>query len=109
MRNVSGSGPELRLSCRVPVGDHFEGATALGSRRLSGMVDVIPDRPGSLAGLLHRVGELGANVMDVEHSRISGTLQLGEVDVALDLETRGNEHCAHVTTALHAAGYTVLP
>jgi threonine dehydratase len=67
----------------------------------------IPDRPGSLAGLLRRVGELGANVVDVEHSRIAGSLRLGEVDVALDLETRGAEHCADVAAALHAAGYTV--
>lgn len=68
----------------------------------------VPDRPGSLAGLLKRVGELGANVLDVEHSRVSGALRLGEADVALDLETRGVEHCAQVTEALHAAGYTFL-
>jgi threonine dehydratase len=68
----------------------------------------VPDRPGSLAALLRRVGELGANVLDVEHSRVSGALRLGEVDVALDLETRGPEHCAQVTESLHAAGYTVL-
>jgi threonine dehydratase len=68
----------------------------------------IPDRPGSLAALLKRVGELGANVLDVEHSRVSGALRLGEADVALDLETRGLEHCLQVTEALHAAGYIVL-
>ncbi|HEX3588122.1 MAG TPA: threonine ammonia-lyase [Pseudonocardiaceae bacterium] len=68
----------------------------------------VPDRPGSLAALLARVGELGANVLDVEHSRVSGALRLGEVEVALDLETRGADHCAQVTEALHAAGYTVL-
>jgi threonine dehydratase len=68
----------------------------------------IPDRPGSLAALLKRVSDLGANVLDVEHSRVSGALRLGEADVALDLETRGLEHCARVTEALHAAGYVVL-
>ncbi|HEX5402022.1 MAG TPA: threonine ammonia-lyase [Pseudonocardiaceae bacterium] len=68
----------------------------------------IPDRPGSLAALLKRLGELGANVLDVEHSRVSSALRLGEADVALDLETRGAEHSAQVTEALHAAGYIVL-
>jgi threonine dehydratase len=68
----------------------------------------IPDRPGSLAALLQRVGDLGANVLDVEHSRVSGALRLGEADVALVLETRGAEHRAQVTDALHAVGYTVL-
>jgi threonine dehydratase len=65
----------------------------------------MPDRPGSLAKLLTLVGELGANVLDVEHSRISGALRLGEVDVALNLETRGPEHCAKVTETLATAGY----
>jgi threonine dehydratase len=68
----------------------------------------VPDRPGSLAVLLRLVGDLGANVLDVEHSRVGGALRLGEADVALDLETRGPEHCAQVISALHAAGYTVL-
>ncbi|SFP37943.1 threonine dehydratase [Amycolatopsis arida] len=69
---------------------------------------LVPDRPGSLAGVLTRVSELGANVLDVEHSRISGRLALGEVEVALNLETRGSQHCAEVATELQRAGFTVL-
>lgn len=68
----------------------------------------VPDRPGSLAGVLTKVSELGANVLDVEHSRISGALALGEVDVSLNLETRGPDHCADVAAELQRAGYTVL-
>lgn len=69
----------------------------------------VPDRPGSLAGVLTRVGELGANVLDVEHSRISGRLAMGEVEIALKLETRGAQHCAEVAAQLQRAGYTVMP
>lgn len=68
----------------------------------------VPDRPGSLAGVLSEVSALGANVLDVEHSRISGALALGEVDVSLNLETRGPEHCATVSAELQHAGYVVL-
>jgi threonine dehydratase len=68
---------------------------------------VIPDRPGSLAGLLSRVGELGANVVDVAHSRLGRSVALGEVDVALSLETRGTDHCAQVVQSLRGAGYKV--
>ena len=68
----------------------------------------VPDRPGSLVGVLSCVSELGANVLDVEHSRISGTLDLGEADVELALETRGPEHCKEVEVALTNAGYTVV-
>ncbi|NIJ10677.1 threonine dehydratase [Saccharomonospora amisosensis] len=69
----------------------------------------VPDRPGSLAGVLTRVSELGANVLDIEHSRISGRLAMGEVEIALKLETRGAQHCEEVASQLQRAGYTVMP
>jgi threonine dehydratase len=68
----------------------------------------VPDRPGSLASVLSCVSSLGANVLDVEHSRISGTLAIGEVEVALALETRGPEHCDEVAAALQSAGFIVV-
>jgi len=67
----------------------------------------IPDRPGSLASLLARVGELGANVVDVAHSRLGRSVALGEVNVALSLETRGPDHCAQVVQSLRSAGFKV--
>jgi threonine dehydratase len=67
----------------------------------------VGDRPGALAELLALVGSLGANVLDVEHSRISDTLPLGDVEVALALETRGPEHCAELVDALRVAGHAV--
>lgn len=68
---------------------------------------VLPDRPGSLATLLVRVGELGANVVDVVHSRLGPTVAIGEVNVWLSLETRGSEHCAEVVGSLRAGGFHV--
>jgi len=79
---------------------------AAASRYLSLRVRV-GDRPGALAELLALVGSHAANVLDVAHSRISGALPLGEVDVALTLETRGPEHCAELVDALRAAGHAV--
>lgn len=67
----------------------------------------LPDRPGALAGLLARLGELSANVLDVAHSRIARALSLGEVDVEVNVETRGAEHRQQVLTELEAAGYAV--
>jgi threonine dehydratase len=66
----------------------------------------VPDRPGELATLLGRVSGLGANVVDVSHSRI-GSLALGDVVVELSLEARGHEHCQEVLADLDAAGYRV--
>ena len=68
----------------------------------------IADRPGALAALLTLIGEQGANVLDVAHSRISGALHLGEVDVAVSLETRGPEHIADLSEALRAAGHGLI-
>ncbi|HKR51835.1 MAG TPA: threonine ammonia-lyase [Pseudonocardiaceae bacterium] len=67
----------------------------------------VPDRPGELAALLRRVGESGANVVDVAHSRTAGTLAVGEVVVALSLETRGSRHREELVADLGAAGYQV--
>jgi threonine dehydratase len=79
---------------------------AAASRYLSLRIR-IADRPGALAGLLALIGSLGANVVDVAHSRVSGALPLGEVDVALSLETRGEKHCTELVEALSAAGHAV--
>ena len=67
----------------------------------------IADRPGELARLLVLVAELGANVVDVEHSRTTSHLDLGEVEVALSVETRGAEHRVELLAALGAAGHAV--
>jgi threonine dehydratase len=68
----------------------------------------IADRPGALAALLTLIGEQGANVLDIAHSRISGALPLGEVDVAVSLETRGAQHIDDLVRALRAAGHRVI-
>jgi threonine dehydratase len=67
----------------------------------------VGDRPGALAELLQQVAGLGANVIDIEHSRISGTVPMGDVDVALSLETRGPDHCRELVEALRDAGHRV--
>ncbi len=68
----------------------------------------IPDRPGELARLLGLLAETGANVLDVEHVRTGPKLHLDEVEVALQLETRGPLHCDEVLARLRAAGYPLI-
>ena len=68
----------------------------------------IPDRPGELAHLLGTLAESGANVLDVEHVRTGPKLHLDEVEVALQLETRGPDHCDEVLSRLRAAGYPLV-
>ena len=68
----------------------------------------VPDRPGELAKLLGTLAETGANVLDVEHLRTGPKLHLDEVEVALQLETRGPTHCDEVLSRLRAAGYPLI-
>jgi threonine dehydratase len=68
----------------------------------------LPDRPGALATLLHELAGLGANVLDVWHERVTPRLQVGDVEVLLQVETRGPEHCEEVITELRQAGYTLV-
>ena len=67
----------------------------------------IPDRPGELHRLLGLIAEIGGNVVGVEHHREGVSVHLGEVDVALQIETRGSEHIAKLVEHLGDAGYTL--
>ncbi|MDQ4053517.1 MAG: threonine ammonia-lyase [Actinomycetota bacterium] len=68
----------------------------------------IPDVPGGLAQLLTEVGSAGANVLEVVHERISPMLSLDEVEVHLQLETRGEPHAEKVVARLRERGYRVI-
>jgi threonine dehydratase len=67
----------------------------------------VPDRPGSLAGLLATLAASDANVVEVEHARIDPRLSLNEVEIEVQVETRGLAHRDEVLAALAAAGYHV--
>ncbi|HEV2891595.1 MAG TPA: threonine ammonia-lyase [Frankiaceae bacterium] len=68
----------------------------------------IPDRPGELARLLGVLASTGANVLDVEHLRTGPKLHLDEVEVSLQLETRGPDHCDEVLSTLRAERYPLV-
>ena len=67
----------------------------------------VPDRPGALVSLLRLMAEQRANVLGVEHHRLGRRLQLGQVEVVIELEVRGNDHIAMIRDNLKAAGYPV--
>lgn len=67
----------------------------------------IPDAPGALARLLGELAAADANVLDVVHERTGSRLPIDEVEVALQVETRGAEHCERVLAKLREAHYPV--
>jgi len=68
----------------------------------------IPDVPGGLAKLLGELAGAQANVLEVMHERISPTLNMDEVEVQVQLETRGEQHAELVLSRLRERGYRVF-
>ena len=67
----------------------------------------VSDTPGALSRLLTLVAAQRANVVGVAHHRLEHRLELGQVEVVLELETRGHDHVAHLAATLAAEGYPV--
>jgi threonine dehydratase len=67
----------------------------------------ISDRPGELHKLLGLIAELGVNIVGVEHHREGARIHVGDVDVAIQAETRGPEHIDELIQRLGDSGYGV--
>lgn len=63
------------------------------------------DRPGELSTISRIIAETDANVTRVDHTRIGGSLGMGDVFITIDMETRGAEHSDEVLGRLRSAGY----
>lgn len=67
----------------------------------------VPDRPGSLAELTRTVADMGANVLETYHRRAYADISVGDVEIVIQIETRGSEHVAEIVAALEALGHAV--
>ena len=68
----------------------------------------IDDQPGALAALTADLAATGGNVMHIGHVRTGVDLAIDEVEIGVQVETRGPVHCAQVLEHLRAAGYRVV-
>ncbi len=62
------------------------------------------DRPGLLGGLATRLGGLGANILEVSHSRLFLDVPAKGVSIDITVETRGRDHTLEVQEALARDG-----
>lgn len=65
----------------------------------------VPDRPGSLSALLALLAQERANVLEVQHGRTTASLHVHEVQIAVTVETDGQEHSTRVVDCLTEHGY----
>lgn len=75
--------------------------------RLARLTVTVPDRPGNLARLTRLVADAGANVLEVTHRRAFADISVRDVEIALQLETRGRDHVAAIVAALDREGVHV--
>jgi len=65
----------------------------------------LPDRPGQLARVSAIVAEMGANVVEVLHTRHGSGLLISQVELELHIETRGPEHAEALLQRLRDEGF----
>ncbi len=68
----------------------------------------ISDRPGELMRLLADLAAMQVNVLNVNHDRASESLGVRQVDVDMQVATRGPKHRAEVRTRLAELGYELV-
>ena len=68
---------------------------------------LVPDRPGSLAGMLDIIAAERANVIEVYHQRAIWLAPIGSVGIETILEVRDAEHAKQVQQKLESAGLHV--
>ena len=66
---------------------------------------IIPDQPGVLGTIATRLGQLGANILEVEHRRLLLDVPAKGASLDVTIETRDAAHAREVMEALAADGY----
>lgn len=75
--------------------------------RLARLIVRVPDRPGSLQELTAVVANCGANVLGIFQDREFADISVGEVEIAMHLETRGREHVDAIIRDFEVRGHRV--
>ena len=65
----------------------------------------IPDRPGVLGQIATRLGQLGANILEVEHRRLFLDVPAKGAKLDVTVETRDQAHGEEIFRALEAEGF----
>ena len=68
---------------------------------------VLEDVPGALARLLSVIAKTGGNILQIQHVRGGRDLPVQSVRVALEVETRDEDHRREIVREVEAAGYLI--
>src|SRR5262252_1290820 len=96
---LSGGNIDPRILATIMVRE-LERESRIVSIRLT-----VYDRPGVLGEIATRLGELGANILEVDHRRLFLDVPAKGAKLDVTLETRDAQHGEEVFQALEAEGY----
>jgi threonine dehydratase len=96
---LCGGNIDPRILASVMVRE-LERANRIVSFRLT-----IPDRPGILGQIASRLGELGANILGVDHHRLFLDVPAKGAKLDVTMETRDGAHAEQIFGALKEDGY----
>ncbi|WP_345978427.1 threonine ammonia-lyase [Sulfurimonas sp. HSL3-2] len=74
------------------------------SRKMKLTVTLV-DKPGSLMRLTEILKDLNANIVHISYDRTSISLDYGDANVTIHLETKGEEHQEQIISVLQKEGY----
>lgn len=98
---ISGGNIDVNLLSRI-----VDRGLAKAGRKTE-LTTVIPDQPGSLHNMLRIISEIGANIVEIHHNRITMEAELNWARVDLVVETKDNRHLQELLTKLRQHGYQV--
>jgi threonine dehydratase len=75
------------------------------SGRLARLRIDVRDVPGALAGVAALLGQLGANIDEVQHQRAFTTLSVERAQIEVVVHTRGAAHIEEILAAMRSHGY----
>ena len=96
---LSGGNIDPRILASVMVRE-LERESRIVSVRLT-----LPDEPGFLGVLASRLGELGANILEVDHRRLFLDVPAKGTKLDVTIETRDAAHAEEIFAAMAADGY----
>lgn len=67
----------------------------------------LSDKPGQLSKVCSVLGDLGANILSVQHERNSSNTQINGCTLRVEMETLNNKHINEIKKGLREAGYEV--
>ena len=68
----------------------------------------LSDKPGQLSRVCSVIGDLGANILSVQHERSNSNVQINGCTLRVELETRNHKHINEIKKGLKEAGFEVL-